>query len=60
MCPILKLRAVSQSAKLRIYCTVILPAVMYAEETWHLGTTEMNTLDMRERKIPGPMKACDK
>jgi hypothetical protein len=50
--PILKRRSISQSIKIRLYKTIIRPAVTYEAETWTLkNKTEKKMLLTWERKI---------
>jgi hypothetical protein len=48
--PILKTRSISQSIKIRLYKTVIRPAVIYGAETWTLtNKNKKNVNDMGEK-----------
>jgi hypothetical protein len=49
--PILKRRSTSQSIKIRIYKTIIRPAVIYGAETWTLTSKTERMLMTWERKI---------
>jgi hypothetical protein len=44
-------KSVSWKSKLKIYCTVIKPIVIYASETWVLKEKEIRMLNVWERKI---------
>jgi len=47
---ILKRRSISQSIKIRLYKTIIRPAVAYGAETWTVtNKTEKNVNDMGEK-----------
>ena len=49
--PILRRRSISQSVKIRLYKTIICPAVIYGAETWTLTNKIENMLMTWERKI---------
>jgi len=49
--PILKRRSISQSIKIRLYKTIIRPAVAYVAETWTLTNKTEKMLMTWERKI---------
>ena len=49
--PILRRRSVSQSAKIRLYKTIIRPAVIYGAGTWTLTNKIEKILMTWERKI---------
>jgi len=56
--PIIKRRSISQSIKIRLYKTIIRPAVTYGAETWTLTSKiEKMTWERKiSRKIYGPTK----
>jgi hypothetical protein len=47
----MKSKSISRQSKLKIYCTIIKPVVMYASETWVLKEKEIRMLSIWERKI---------
>jgi hypothetical protein len=49
--PIIKRRSISQSIKIRIYKTIIRPAVIYGAEPWTLTSKTGRMLMIWERKI---------
>jgi hypothetical protein len=49
--PILKRRSTSQSIKIRLYKTIIRPAVIYGAETWALTSKPERMLMTWERKM---------
>ena len=49
--PILRRRSISQSVKIRLYKTIIRPAVIYGAETWTVTNKIEKMLMTWERKI---------
>jgi hypothetical protein len=49
--PILKIRFISQSIKIRLYKTIIRPTVIYGAETWTVTSRIENMLMTLERKL---------
>jgi hypothetical protein len=47
----LQSKLISKTVKLKLYCSVITPAVTYACETWTLKETVVNRLMVFERKV---------
>jgi hypothetical protein len=58
--PVMKSKSISRQSKLKIYCTIIRPVVMYALKTWGLNEKEIRMLSTWEtnilRKIYGAKK----
>jgi len=44
-------KLISKMAKLKLYCSVIRPAITYASKTWTLKETTTNRLMVFERKV---------